>query len=214
MGSACHIPRLTFFSRLFPPLRLFRASLGSIDHVQVAENLAALPVFIMGCKSIVCLVGPTFMQRLWCAFELFIFLEAGGSLDQVITLPLPSFKRELQAQGNERSGTDIWTSFDVRSAQCCFESDREILLSTIEAACGGDLDGFNQHVHAVLHNTILNTSAERTNRKWRAYSSLLFRRNGAITPTMRGNPVARAGGTTAHGKYAESTVIQVDSTVV
>ena len=37
-----------------------------IDQSNIAANLAALPVFLSGCKHLLVMCGPTYLDRLWC----------------------------------------------------------------------------------------------------------------------------------------------------
>jgi len=41
-----------------------------VDQESIGDNLACLPVYLAGCNSLVMLVGPTYLSRLWCAVEL------------------------------------------------------------------------------------------------------------------------------------------------
>ena len=40
---------------------------GSIDQTSVAADLAGLPLYLLGCRSLLVLVGNTYGSRLWCA---------------------------------------------------------------------------------------------------------------------------------------------------
>ena len=42
-----------------------------------------LPVFLAGCKQLFIVCGPTYLERLWCVLELFVFIEMGGSIEDV-----------------------------------------------------------------------------------------------------------------------------------
>ena len=41
-----------------------------IDQDNIDESLAALPIFLSGCKSLVAVAGPSYPTRLWCVMEL------------------------------------------------------------------------------------------------------------------------------------------------
>jgi hypothetical protein len=90
-----------------PLLWLDRACFSQIG---MDSNLAALPVYIMGCQSLLCIAGPTYASRLWCLFECFMFLAGGG--DQVTTITLPAVEAQLQ------QGRDVWGSVMLSRAQC------------------------------------------------------------------------------------------------
>ena len=41
-----------------------------IDQQKIDESLAALPVYLSGCRDLLILVGSTYTRRLWCVMEL------------------------------------------------------------------------------------------------------------------------------------------------
>jgi len=57
--------------------------------------VSALPVFIASCNRFLALAGPTWTSRLWCAVELFTFLEMGGDEHhaEVLVLDAPGPER-------------------------------------------------------------------------------------------------------------------------
>jgi len=60
-----------------------------IDSTRIEDNLVCLPVFLAGCNELWAIVGNTYLQRLWCVIELFVFLEMGGELRQIKLGTLP-----------------------------------------------------------------------------------------------------------------------------
>ena len=52
--------------RRAPSLWLDKAS---IDQRDIAAQLACLPVWLSGCRDLVVVAGPTFVERLWCVLE-------------------------------------------------------------------------------------------------------------------------------------------------
>lgn len=95
-----------------------------IDQTNIDANLASLPVFLSGCKELLVLAGSTYVSRLWCVMELFIFLRMGGarSLIDVKLLRADAFANM------ER--------FDAGKATCFLPVDRQKLLAVIEAGFG------------------------------------------------------------------------------
>merc|ERR1712060_850989 len=49
-----------------------------IDQNNIDDSLACLPVYLSGCNRFLVLCGKTYLQRLWCLVEIFVFLEMGG----------------------------------------------------------------------------------------------------------------------------------------
>ena len=109
-----------------------------IDQTSIDANLAALPVFLSGCESLLVLAGATYPSRLWCIVELFVFLRVGHSRDRIDIRPL----------GDEDVEAMIAT-FDANKARCFLEHDRERLLAVVEAGFG-DIYAFNQSVKALM----------------------------------------------------------------
>ena len=99
-----------------------------IDQLRIAESLACLPVFLGGCRELIVLLGPSYPSRLWCIMELFTFLKMGGGPARMKLLPLAT-------------AVDM-CEFDVESASCFLDEDRQRLLSVIEVGFG-DFSSFN-----------------------------------------------------------------------
>ena len=111
-----------------------------IDQTSISDSLMCLPVFLAGCKQLYLFCGPTFLERLWCLLEIFVYLEMGGRADDVTLVLAPPD----DAYFEERFQT-----FDVSHAQCFDPVERDRLLATIEAGFGG-LDQFNASLKGVV----------------------------------------------------------------
>jgi len=149
--------------------------------MDVALDLACLPVFLASSRRFVALAGPTYFERLWCVLEvsargsraaaasmglsdwdgprgfadqsapppprappcgaqLFLFLQCGGSPEQVDIIPAAASPAHLRAQAGR---------FDVRTARCTVPGDKERMLMIIDASWGS-IDAFNASVRALL----------------------------------------------------------------
>ena len=96
-----------------------------IDQQNIAEQLACLPVWLSGCSSLLVLAGPTYVSRLWCVVELFVFLRMGGEKERIRVLEL--------------GGVDVRVAlnrFDAAHAKCFLVEDQERLLAIVEAGFG------------------------------------------------------------------------------
>ena len=122
---------------LDPRIRIVRAQ-ACIDQDDIAANLASLPVFLSGCRSLVVLAGETYTTRLWCALELFTFLRMGGSPSDVTVYRV----------GGEKVSVAL-KKFDALKAKCFFPRERERLLAVVEAGYG-DVRPFNNQVRKIL----------------------------------------------------------------
>ena len=116
-----------------------------IDQQRINESLAALPVYLSGCKELLVLVGPTYCGRLWCVIELFTWLQMGGAAERVRVSPLPP---EEGAAVGVSLDTQLAT-FDALQAQCYKSEERQRLLGIIETAFG-DFKVFNAAVRSIL----------------------------------------------------------------
>ena len=106
-----------------------------IDQQRIAESLACLPVFLGGCRELIVLLGPSYPSRLWCIMELFTFLKMGGGSARMKLLPLAT-------------AADM-RDFDVESASCFLDEDRQRLLSVIEVGFG-DFSSFNAAIQSMF----------------------------------------------------------------
>ena len=120
-----------------------------IDQQKIEEQLACLPVWLSGCRTLLVLAGSTYTQRLWCVIECFTFLRMGGTSDieRLTLVPL----RGLRAHEIRES----FCAFDVRRAQCSVEETTQLLLSVVESGFG-DLQVFNSLVRAIFVERVLN----------------------------------------------------------
>ena len=60
-----------------------------IDQQNIEENLLCLPVWLSGCKQLAIICGPTYLERLWCIMEYFVFVQMGGMLGDVVLHFMP-----------------------------------------------------------------------------------------------------------------------------
>merc|ERR1711879_1085677 len=93
-----------------------------IEQGDIDNSLSCLPVYMAGCKRLLVLVGETYLNRLWCLFEIVTFLEMGGDLSNL----------DVQIIVSPESAAKTLDSFDPRSAQCTSEVDRERLHAIFE----------------------------------------------------------------------------------
>ena len=107
-----------------------------------------LPVFLAGCNTLLVLFSRSYLERLWCVTEIFIFMQMGGTADR-IEMILPDHALGAPAAGDVSAKAspfdvhDAIKSFDVQRAACFRSEERERLLTVIEAGFGG-LGVFNE----------------------------------------------------------------------
>lgn len=54
-----------------------------LDQTRILDSLAVLPLSLAGCRKLVIFYGPSYLSRLWCIIELFVFLEMGKELSDI-----------------------------------------------------------------------------------------------------------------------------------
>ena len=127
-----------------------------IDQDNIDASLAALPIYLSGCRQLLMLVGPTYITRMWCVMEVFIFMRMkdGGTTgaaqhaSQLLVVKLLDDNADLKLS---------LARFDAAKAQCYYDRDRQKLLAVIEASFGTAAP-FNQLVLRVLNAQILGLS--------------------------------------------------------
>ncbi|KAJ1621481.1 hypothetical protein T492DRAFT_1069930 [Pavlovales sp. CCMP2436] len=125
-----------------------------IDQTAITESLPLLPVYLAGCNSLLVLAGPTYMQRLWCWVEIFVWLEIGGEARDTVILPLANF-----SLGDE---------IDVRRATCYLPEDTDRLLSTVDASTLHGVEAFNGRVRALFVRALFLRESDRSLRSVRS----------------------------------------------
>ena len=66
------------------------AAQACINQQDIDLELACLPIFLSGCKTMLIAPGPTYTTRLWCVMELYTYSLMGGdmALSTIEILPL------------------------------------------------------------------------------------------------------------------------------
>lgn len=116
-----------------------------IDQENIEAQLASLPVYLAGCRSVLALSGPSYFQRLWCVLELHIFYQMGGQLEQIVFEPIHTLPGERSAA----SAVADYAPFDVRNARASDPRDEGRLLAVIEGS-GEGINAFNSWVRMML----------------------------------------------------------------
>ena len=89
------------------------------------------------------LCGDTYMRRLWCMVELFVFLEMGAQSEHIDMYIL------AKGVGQKLRIQEGLAKFDIRESQCYLESDKEKLLGIIEVGFS-TLNEFNTSIREML----------------------------------------------------------------
>lgn len=113
-----------------------------LDQTDIRASLMCLPIFLAGCQQLLILAGPTYLSRLWCMEEVFIYLQMGRDVES------------MEVLATSAEVPDQILKFDVADARCKLRADRDILLATIEAGCSS-FEIFNSLVRTALHKAAL-----------------------------------------------------------
>jgi len=123
-----------------------------ISEDQLQQSLVCLPVFLACCEDFVILYSPTYLQRLWCIMELFVYLHMGGHWDRVHLVLPPLSEHYHQTSCHQFSLLQSLfkgaTHFDVTDTDCANMDDKQFLLNIIDAA--GGVSQFNIQVQEIL----------------------------------------------------------------
>jgi len=122
----------------------------NIDQTQIDSSLACLPVYLAGCRRLLILCGNTYLKRLWCLIEIFVFVQMGGKMDN---LEVVFLEEQLRSSSSTHiSLADQIESFDPRDAQCFSDYDNDRLHAVFGAAGYGQVEelvksAFGQHLN-------------------------------------------------------------------
>ena len=51
------------------------------DGDPLAEELAAMPMQLLGCQRMLCVLGPTYIEQLSCLLEIVVFMHVRAHVD-------------------------------------------------------------------------------------------------------------------------------------
>lgn len=116
-----------------------------VGALKLHQTLPLMPIFIAGSRHMVVLAGTSYSSRLWCAMEVFMCMQIGGtkggSKGQLVILPL---------RGVDPDPARLFANFDVHRARCASALDMHSLKAIIEASFG-DLSVFNKCIQSLRH---------------------------------------------------------------
>ena len=92
-------------------------------------------------------VGPTYIERMWCVMEIFIFMTAVKDTSRIECIPLLA-SQEPQSQTPTEGVLAMFRTFSHANCKCYSDGMRDQLLTIIEAGCG-TLDDFDAYVRAL-----------------------------------------------------------------
>merc|ERR1711933_286297 len=91
-----------------------------INQNDIVNDLRCLPIFLAGCKHMLVLIGPTYLNRLWCVVELFTFIHMGLEVDAItMKQVLREGSEDLDAAATNQSAVN----FDANQCNCFLRKD-------------------------------------------------------------------------------------------
>ena len=107
-----------------------------IDQSNVKADLACLPIFIAACESLLVVCGPSYVFRLWCVVELFVYDHMADGND---TRREP-IVRTIGADAAEQALVrESWRHFDADDCDCFNAADKKRIFAVIAQLPGTPL---------------------------------------------------------------------------
>lgn len=158
-----------------------------INQSDVDVGLRCLPVHLAACSSLLVLRGDTYLKRLWCSVELFVFSTI-NPMGDVEVLDLPRVGVPRHHEGQQHTSRRRAPSFDVRDAECSNPRDHEQLLSVIELSAGRNgVRSFNEWIEERIKGS--KSSRRSFLGKRRPSASSSWQRKASSTPLPGGSGI-------------------------
>jgi hypothetical protein len=107
-----------------------------VDQKRISQSLRVLPIFLASCKRMLVVAGPTYVQRLWCIWELnMILMGAAGGKPALDVIGIGG----IDVDGSDGTA-ELYSNlkaFSLRDARCYDPNESRRLHAAIEAAPGG-----------------------------------------------------------------------------
>jgi len=123
-----------------------------INQKNIAEGLKVLPVNVMACKQMLVLCGPTYPERLWCAWELctmFSFMDMEAALKRIVVTTINRTNPVNGQYAPEDPANDPLSkleSFSILACRC-YDPNEEAVLKRIIKTVG--VEYFNRRLRSL-----------------------------------------------------------------
>ena len=128
-----------------------------IEQTSITESLRYLPVYVSASSMVVLLIGPTYLSRLWCIWELFV-IHMTRTLHDALYLSIAPFKLE---EGFLQATRD----FTVRDAGCFSEKDKATITAVINRFEHGGTKAFEAKIAQVGAKVVAEITGRRMVRR-------------------------------------------------
>jgi hypothetical protein len=104
-----------------------------INQQEIARTLRCLPVFVQSCSKLLILAGDSYVNRLWCVWELYVhFAMAGLHASERTTIVDCRSSEKCDTQKPGAGPAEALCSFDVKDAHCFSPIDEDKLRGIVE----------------------------------------------------------------------------------
>jgi len=150
-----------------------------IDQANIRQSLKCLPVYLMACNSMLVLGGTTYIDRLWCVWELYTLFAVSERDPKLIVRDFSWGATTL---------TERLATFTLGEHANCYDpNEKAKLLQAIRAAPGGETS-FNKVIRS-LADTVGKQSADYSSKS----SMLLAIRKSVSVRVSRSQSAERDG---------------------
>ena len=150
-----------------------------IDQNDLGNSVRYIPVYLLACKKFIALVGPTYLLRSWCCWELFLAFgtskkrRASSLTSSSASTWFYEHEVHLLDESQRKVILGRFEHFDMRETQAFRLNDSDKMLSIIYRS-GGGIDGFNESVRSykddieyAIGKTMSSTTSRPGNLSWR-----------------------------------------------
>ena len=141
-----------------------------IEQTSITESLRYLPVYVGASDKIILLIGPTYLSRLWCIWEMFV-IHTTRTLHDALYLSIAPFKLD-------ESFRRVTQEFTVNSAGCFDEKDKATITAMIDKFEQGGTHAFE----AKIAQRGVKVVAEITGQRSKTYKAKGKRRRDVVAP--------------------------------
>lgn len=151
-----------------------------VNQDSLQNDLRCLPLFLGGCKELVVLCGPSYLDRMWCVLELFMHGQMGSGPRVLTVLPV---LREDHLATDKLVVQRAMEEFDVKNCQCSQSEDAK-WITDLFMGVFGSCANFNKAVRELMLDT------EGARGAFFSHERLAF---FFVTPTLGFFPRGRSG---------------------
>jgi hypothetical protein len=143
-----------------------------IDQSDISAELPCLPIFLASCRKLLVLQGDTYLSRLWCVVEIYMYIVMGGSPDDIIHIDIMNADRPTKPSVDKvhmasprpsklsesacprQAARQSIDSFASANCSCFLAEDKTRMLIFIENGFGST-EEFDGRVRSLLDRVVV-----------------------------------------------------------